>query len=117
MYFQNCHTAATCKTRYRQLAIQLHPDKQGGNTAAFQEMQAQYEARLRELQTKAPTNSPEATELAKAILEILRITKPQYYELIRKVAAIPTVNMVTAVFGNLFPEKKETLNGFIKLLQ
>ena len=117
MYFTNCHTAADCKTRYHELAKQLHPDKQGGSTAAFQEMQEEYEARLRELQTKVPTNSLEATELANAILEILRITKPEYYELIRRAAAIPTVNMFASIFGSLFPEKKETLNGVIKLLQ
>ena len=117
MYFKSCHTASDCKTRYRCLAKQLHPDKQSGSNTAFQEMQTEYEARLRELQTKAPTNSREAKELATAMLEILRITKPEYYELARRIAAIPTVNMFAAVLGNLFPEKKETLNGVIKLLQ
>jgi len=117
MYFDNCHTAADCKVRYRELAKELHPDKQGGSNAAFQKMQAQYEERLRKLQTKAPINSREATELTKAILEILRITKPEYYELVRRAAAIPTVSMFATALGNLFPEKKETLNGIIKLLQ
>lgn len=117
MYFTNCHTAADCKTRYRDLAKELHPDKQGGNSAAFQQMQEAYEARLRELQTKVPINSREATELTKAILEILRITKPEYYELIRRAAAVPTVNLLANALGNLFPEKKEMLNGFLNLLK
>ncbi len=117
MYFTNCHTAADCKTRYRELAKELHPDKQGGSSTAFQQMQTAYEERLRELQTKVPINSREATELTKAILEILRITKPEYYELVRRAAAIPTVSMFAAVLGNLFPEKKEMLNGFLKLLK
>ena len=116
MYFSNCHTAADCKARYRELAVKLHPDKQGGSTTAFQQMQQEYEARLRELQTKAPINSREATEITKAMLEILRITKPDYYELLRKAAAIPAVNMLATALGSLFPEKKETLNGVIKLL-
>lgn len=117
MYFENCYTAADCKIRYRELAKELHPDKQGGSNTVFQKMQTEYQARLCELQTNAPINSREATELTKAILEILRITKPDYYELVRRIAAIPTVNMVAAVLGNLFPEKKETLNGVINLLK
>ena len=117
MYFENCHTAADCKTRYRELAVQLHPDKQGGNTAAFQEMQVEYEARLHKLQTKAPTNSKEATELTKALLELLRLTKPKYYKLVRRMAAIPTANMFAAALAMFFPDKKETLNEVMKLLK
>ena len=117
MYFAYCHTAADCKTRYRELAKELHPDKHGGSNAEFVKMQTAYEERLRKLQSKTPINSREATELTKAILEILRITKPEYYELIRRAAAIPTVNVFATVLGNLFPEKKETLNGIIKILQ
>jgi len=117
MYFSQCHTAADCKARYRELAVQLHPDKIGGDSSAFQNMQQEYEARLQKLQTKAPINSKEATELTKAILELLRLTKPEYYELVRRAAAIPTLTMFAAVLGSLFPEKKETLNGVIKLLK
>jgi curved DNA-binding protein CbpA len=117
MYFENCHTAAECKARYRELAKQLHSDKPGGSDAAFQTMKQEYEARLCKLQRKAPINSHEATELTKAILELLRITKPEYYELVRRATAIPTLNMFAAVLGNLFPEKKGTLNGILSLLQ
>ncbi|MDR2684948.1 MAG: J domain-containing protein [Prevotellaceae bacterium] len=117
MYFDQCHTAASCKSRYRELAKELHPDKEGGSETAFQKMQEEYEAKLRELQTRAPLNSQEAAELAKAILEILRITKPQYYEIIRTVTTVPSVNMLATVFGSLFPEKKETLNGILSILK
>jgi len=114
--FETCHSAEDCKKRYRQLAIELHPDKQGGNTAAFQEMQKEYEKRLCELQTKTPTGSKEAMELAKALLEILRITKPEYYEMLKMAIATNTVNVLATAFGNLFPTKKETLTKFLNLL-
>lgn len=45
-YFELCHSEAEIKTRFRKLCFELHPDK-GGSTAAMQELNAQYQARLR----------------------------------------------------------------------
>ncbi len=117
MHFVNCHTAADCKARYRELAKELHPDKQGGSTIAFQKMQAEYEKRLRELQEKAPANSNEAVELAKAIFEILRITKPHIYEITRALSAVPTAGVLTAMLGSIFPDKREVLTDIFGLLK
>lgn len=40
-YFQGCATVEDVKKRYRELAMQNHPDK-GGDTATMQEINAQY---------------------------------------------------------------------------
>ena len=117
MYFSDCHTAADCKARYKELAKQLHPDKTGGDSTAFQQMQEEYEARLHKLQSKNPINSKEAMEITKAILELLRITKPDYYEMLCVAAQSSAANMLAAALGNLFPKKKDTLNGVIELLK
>ncbi len=117
MYFSHCHTAAECKTRYRELAKELHPDKQGGSSAAFQQMQKEYEARLLELQSKARFGSAEYTEIARAMLDILRITKPEYYQMAQVAIASPIASALAGALGGLFPEKKETLDGILGLLK
>ena len=42
-YFENCYTSDEIKTRYRQWAMKLHPDK-GGDAADFRQLQNQYES-------------------------------------------------------------------------
>jgi len=117
MYFSDCYTADQCKKRYRQLAIQLHPDKTGGDGAEFKKMMEEYESRLRELQKKAPLNSSEAIKLAKAILDFLRVAKPEYYQMIQMITVMPMVDMLTMALGKLFPQKNTTINEFINLLK
>jgi DnaJ-like protein len=56
MYFTDCHTTDEIKTRYRKLAMSLHPDK-GGDPAVFRELQSQYEAQLK--QTERQPDLPE----------------------------------------------------------
>lgn len=41
-YFYDCKTAEEAKSKYRNLAKVMHPDK-GGDTKTFQEMQTQYD--------------------------------------------------------------------------
>lgn len=41
-YFENCHTHDEGKKLYRKLAMKLHPDKEGGSEAEFQELNRQY---------------------------------------------------------------------------
>ena len=52
----------------------------------------------------------------KALLEILRVTKPEYYEMLRMATTSTAVNTLATAFGNLFPTKKETLTKFLNLL-
>jgi len=42
-YFQNCTTLEEVKRRYKELAMQHHPDK-GGNTATMQDINNEYES-------------------------------------------------------------------------
>jgi len=44
-YFKDCKNLQEVKGLYRDLALKLHPDR-GGNTAAMQDLNAQYEAVL-----------------------------------------------------------------------
>jgi curved DNA-binding protein CbpA len=44
-YFKECKDLQEVKKLYRDLALKLHPDR-GGNTAAMQDLNAQYEAVL-----------------------------------------------------------------------
>ncbi|HBX50664.1 MAG: hypothetical protein A2275_17115 [Bacteroidetes bacterium RIFOXYA12_FULL_35_11] len=45
-YFQNCHSLQEVKRRYKELALKHHPDR-GGDTATMQDINAQYEAILK----------------------------------------------------------------------
>jgi hypothetical protein len=117
MHFTHCHTAAECKAEYKRLAKELHPDKQGGSSAAFQQMQAEYEARLLELQKNARFGSKEYTEIAKAMLDVLHITKPEYYQMAQAAVAAPLVAGIAGALGGLFPDKKETIDGILSLLK
>ena len=47
-FFANCQTVEEVKQLYKGLALSWHPDR-GGNTAAMQEVNAQYTKRLQEL--------------------------------------------------------------------
>lgn len=42
MYFAGCKNKADIETRYKQWVKILHPDKDGGNTQQFQDMQSEY---------------------------------------------------------------------------
>jgi len=110
MYFDNCHTAADCKTEYRKLAKQLHSDK-GGSDAAFQEMQAEYQKRLTELLHTSRPNSTEYAVLARHLLELLKLTKPEYYELMRLFGKNPTVTLVSQLICELSPKHTPTVKG------
>lgn len=116
MYFSNCHTAEECKARYRELSKKLHPDK-GGSSSDFQQMQEEYEARLRELLGGSRPNSIEYGKLVKHLLDILKITKPDYYELVQLFGKNPTVTLVSQLIGELAPKHKPTIDGIINLLQ
>lgn len=48
MYFNDVNNLNELKSRFRQLAFKLHPDK-GGNPKEFSAMQQEYEAVYREL--------------------------------------------------------------------
>jgi hypothetical protein len=117
MYFTDCHTADQCKERYRELAKQLHPDKTGGSDVAFKAMQAEYEARLAELIKKSRPNSIEYNKLVGNFLALLKIVKPEYYELVKIFGNSTKVNLVSQLIGELFPDKKEKVNEFLKILQ
>lgn len=47
-YFQGCYTKDDLKTRWRELAFKLHPDK-GGNSEEFAEMNKQFNKLLNEV--------------------------------------------------------------------
>ena len=52
-YFANVQTLADAKKLYKKLSVDLHPDKNGGNDKAFQEMNAQYDKFCRKLEHAA----------------------------------------------------------------
>jgi hypothetical protein len=116
MYFSACHTADECRSRYRELAKQLHPDK-GGNASDFQRMQEEYEKRLAELIKGTRTNSIEYNRLVTALLEILKITKPEYYQFVKVFGNHPTAGMISELVSMLFPKQKNTVSEILKLLQ
>lgn len=116
MHFTNCHTAEECKGRYRDLAKQLHPDKQGGSNAAFVAMQAEYEQRLRELLNNRP-NPIEYNQLAQHLIEILKITQPHYYERVRQFGNSPYITLASHLIGSIAPKHKNVMNGILNLLK
>jgi negative regulator of replication initiation len=118
-YFITCHTADQCKSRYYDLAKTLHPDKVGGSEAAFKAMQAEYEARLLELQTAAKNahKTAEYQKLATQLIEILKVTKPEYYALIQCAALSPAVSAITTLLNGYFPKQSQKVNEFLKILQ
>lgn len=52
-YFANVQTLADAKKLWRKLSLELHPDKNGGNDAAFKEMERQYDNFCRKLEHAA----------------------------------------------------------------
>jgi hypothetical protein len=57
-YFKDCTTLQEVKKLYRDLALKMHPDR-GGDTAAMQDLNAQYEAILNNPFFKFRKNSEE----------------------------------------------------------
>jgi hypothetical protein len=80
-------------------------------------MQAEYEARLTELLQTSRPNSIEYGVLAQHLLEILKITKPEYYEFVRLFGKNPTVSLVSQLIGEIAPKHKNMVNGIFALLQ
>ena len=119
MYFENCHTADQCRARYRELAKQLHPDKQGGSSTAFQKMQAEYEVRLQELAAKAKreNNRIEFEKLAQSVVELAKIVSPEKYEMLQFAMNSPAVSAITTLLNGYFPKQATTVNNILKLLQ
>ena len=115
MYFDTCNTADECRAKYRELAKQLHPDK-GGTARAFQTMQSEYEQRLAELIKGTRANSIEYAKLVKALLELLKVTKPEYYELVKLYGNHPTVGIISQLITELFPKTKN-ITEILKLIQ
>ena len=48
-YFKNCKTVAEVKKYYRKLAMLCHPDREGGDLTAMQEVNRQYQLALQNL--------------------------------------------------------------------
>lgn len=59
MYFEKIETIEALRTEFKRLAFILHPDS-GGNTKQFQEMQNQFETKLKQLD-KNQTNQEQKT--------------------------------------------------------
>ena len=116
MYFETCHTAEDCKKRYRQLAMELHPDKQGGSTVAFQKMRNEYEKRLNELMNFTES-SVEKKKLAQLLLEFLKITQPNLYGQICNILQIPILKIgAKNGINKLFPNQTAMFDEFFNLL-
>lgn len=116
MYFSSCHTADECRSLYKELAKKLHPDK-GGNASDFQKMQGEYEKRLAELIEGTRTNSIEYKRLVTALIEILKVTNPEYYNLVKIFGNHPKVEMINELVSTLFPKHKNTVSEILNLLQ
>lgn len=52
-YFANVQTLADAKKLWKKLSLELHPDKNGGNDAAFKEMERQYDNVCRKMEHAA----------------------------------------------------------------
>jgi len=85
-YFENCKDLQDIKKTYRDLALKLHPDK-GGNTQDMQELNAQYEAVLKNPFFKfADQDEEEQAEFIK------------YPDIINKIAGL--TGIVIEIIGN-----------------
>ena len=71
-FFDGCADEQEIKTRYRDLAMRMHPDR-GGTTAGMQDLNAAYTAALKGeyRRTKSVTEAEEALDLDAAAMEVL----------------------------------------------
>lgn len=60
MYFEKIETIEALRAEFKRLAFILHPDR-GGNTKQFQEMQNEFETKLKQLD-KNQTNQDQKTK-------------------------------------------------------
>lgn len=71
-FFESCHTLDDLKREYRRLAMIYHPDC-GGTDAEMQELNAAYEAAMKEIRFTSPEGSrdAESTETAAEFVQII----------------------------------------------
>lgn len=71
-FFESCHTLDELKREYRRLAMIYHPDC-GGTDAEMQELNAAYEAAMKEIRFTSPEGSrdAESTETAAEFVQII----------------------------------------------
>ena len=74
-YFENCQTLDDLKAAYRAAALANHPDR-GGDTAAMQEINAEYETRFNEpkaAQVTGQTTTEVPADFITIISELIRL--------------------------------------------
>ena len=64
VYFIYCETLEELKAEYRKLAMQYHPDRQGGDLETMQEINNEYEQMFERLKNKHKTAEGKAYEKA-----------------------------------------------------
>lgn len=98
-YFGMVNTAEEAKSRFRELAKKLHPDKGGGSEAEFKAMVDEYEEFIASLNS-SPFVKKEYIEAGKAVASFLAATKPEQY------AKIDTAATAISSLCGLFNDKK-----------
>jgi hypothetical protein len=68
VYFAGCKTNEEANAIFRQQSVKLHPDKQGGSTEAFQELNRQYQE----------FNNPKRTPVTDYIQNLFNLLKGFY---------------------------------------
>lgn len=93
-YFTNCNTVEDTKKLYKELAMKHHPDL-GGSTVTMQEINAQYDTKLKQLDGQTSTDSSGNTHKYKYSAE----TEYVSMEIIDKLLSLKMVNVEIFLVG------------------
>jgi len=93
-YFNDCSTVEETKKLYKELALKNHPDL-GGSTTIMQEINAQYEAKLKRLDGHTSTDKQGTTHTYKYDPE----TENKLMEIIDKLLSLKMINVDIFLVG------------------
>ena len=109
MYFAGCKNKADIETRYKQWVKVLHPDKDGGNTQQFQNMQSEYDLII---SGKIKKPKKPVQEVEKENIDIMQKTN-DFFNMANNLVLMVRQSITLAKEINVLIEKDEQVNNII----
>jgi hypothetical protein len=114
MYFDTITNVNELKTKYHEYVKTMHPDR-GGHLHTFQQMQAEYENKLKDMlsganEHKGWLTQEEIKQLGQMLAEFLKQNRPSIWKMVRNVTTQP---LAAGLFEQFAPKH---VREYVKLL-